>query len=80
MIRALLYKIPQDKRDHALVGLVLFTLFAPFSPFAAFLIVVAAASGWEAYQKISGTGKVEWHDILATTLIPGIGVLLWAFF
>ena len=63
--------LPQDKANHALWGLVIYSFVALYSPMIAILLVFVNAIGKEIWDS-RGNGTVDKYDALATVIIPFI--------
>ena len=61
--------LPQDKANHALWGLVIYSFIALYSPMIAITLVFINAIGKEIWDS-SGNGTVDKYDVLATVTIP----------
>lgn len=58
---------------HLVISALIVVLFGAFLPvWAAVLIAVVAGIAKEIYDRVSGNGKAEWHDLIC----DGIGIVL----
>jgi len=67
--------LPQDKANHALWGLAIYSFVALYSPMIAIILVFANAIGKEIWDNFND-GTVDKYDSLATVTIPFILYLI----
>lgn len=62
---------------HLVISALIVVLFASFCPvWAAVLVAVALGAAKEVYDRVSGKGTAEWHDVICDGAGIVLGVLI----